>query len=746
MNIKKNTQPLLVLTFAVIMVTLLSFPECQAVTLTITANNGSVTATPDKADYSVGEVVELMPKPDTGYSFAGWAGDARGKRLVLNLTMDSDKAITANFDTWQPPIGIPDPGWGIDDDVNSYYGDGTGATYDYSDDEVGAVAYRLTSRNEPYTHYIDPDDGSATDTDNPHGTEAVPRLTYPSNMRNLPAGSVVEIHSDLGSMDGYTGKMEGDGTLAAPIFIRGTATDKPVLTTLEDYTMWPSGDYYIIENIDFDGDHAAYPKNPQFIYQDQRGSGAKTHLAVRGCEFHNTMDVPLVGGFVIKVVGTPGAETQVENFVFYNNSFHHLGEGRTLSQDEGGKDVKGIGSFGGVKHVWILNNEFYEMAAAAAQTMFQDATSDHPEFIYFGDNTIHDTFESAFSCKDGKNVIISQNVAYNYGTEHTGDYEDNAPFTCTGGGGETGEAAAGKQNIWYLFNTVYDCTTAKGAFASYTAGTADYPTELYYIGNVIYDVVSPDGDAVGFYGYWRRDIYWIANVLYNVDTPFSFSLSVRTYHPSDSIATFVNNIIGDLPATSKHGQHMRISGNDAAHARAVYSHNLFYESSGDAIINRRRMNTDGTPISFTDYTIDEWETAFSTQAVGFIEADPMHTDPANGDFSLLAASAAIDAGTSSGIVQQVFDRFEQLYGIDIRKDMEGISRPQGAGWDIGAYEYGASGFLYGDVSENGAISATDAAMAARYAVGLISLTADQITKADVSGNGSISAADAGWIA
>jgi hypothetical protein len=58
----------------------------------------------------------------------------------------------------------------------------------------------------------------------------------------------------------------------------------------------------------------------------------------------------------------------------------------------------------------------------------------------------------------------------------------------------------------------------------------------------------------------------------------------------------------------------------------------------------------------------------------------------------------------------------------------------------------ASGFLYGDVSENGTISATDASLAARYAVGLIALTPTQITKADVTGNGSVSATDAAWIA
>ena len=35
----------------------------------------------------------------------------------------------------------------------------------------------------------------------------------------------------------------------------------------------------------------------------------------------------------------------------------------------------------------------------------------------------------------------------------------------------------------------------------------------------------------------------------------------------------------------------------------------------------------------------------------------------------------------------MFDRFELLYGIDIRKDMARKPRPHGDAWDIGAYEY-----------------------------------------------------------
>ena len=54
--------------------------------------------------------------------------------------------------------------------------------------------------------------------------------------------------------------------------------------------------------------------------------------------------------------------------------------------------------------------------------------------------------------------------------------------------------------------------------------------------------------------------------------------------------------------------------------------------------------------------------------------------------------------------------------------------------------------MYGDVSGDGSIPAYDASLAARYAVGLISLTPQQITAADVSGNGEVSAYDVSLIA
>ena len=54
-----------------------------------------------------------------------------------------------------------------------------------------------------------------------------------------------------------------------------------------------------------------------------------------------------------------------------------------------------------------------------------------------------------------------------------------------------------------------------------------------------------------------------------------------------------------------------------------------------------------------------------------VYGDPAFRDPGRGDYHLTPASAAIDQGVDAGVTT----------------DIDGNSRPQGAGYDIGAYEY-----------------------------------------------------------
>jgi hypothetical protein len=106
-------------------------------------------------------------------------------------------------------------------------------------------------------------------------------------------------------------------------------------------------------------------------------------------------------------------------------------------------------------------------------------------------------------------------------------------------------------------------------------------------------------------------------------------------------------------------------------------------------------------------------------------------DYVHGNVHLAANSNFINAGSSLDAPDEDLDR---------------NSRPQGQGYDVGAYEYGASTFLYGDVNSDGEISAYDAALAAHIAVDLEHPDIKNPQAAEVSGDGQVTAYDAALIA
>jgi len=67
-------------------------------TLTVnTVGQGTVTRNPDKATYTHGEVVQLTANPDSGWNFDSWSGDLAGSTNPVNITMNENKTVAANF-------------------------------------------------------------------------------------------------------------------------------------------------------------------------------------------------------------------------------------------------------------------------------------------------------------------------------------------------------------------------------------------------------------------------------------------------------------------------------------------------------------------------------------------------------------------------------------------------------------------------------------------------------------------------
>ncbi|MFT5590946.1 MAG: putative repeat protein (TIGR02543 family) [Bradyrhizobium sp.] len=65
-----------------------------AYTLTRTATNGAIKLTPLQSGSNQLTVSAL---PVAGYKFIGWSGDLSGVNSTATITINRDKAITANF-------------------------------------------------------------------------------------------------------------------------------------------------------------------------------------------------------------------------------------------------------------------------------------------------------------------------------------------------------------------------------------------------------------------------------------------------------------------------------------------------------------------------------------------------------------------------------------------------------------------------------------------------------------------------
>jgi len=66
-------------------------------TLSVTAVNGTIEKYPNQTTFEDGVSVELTAVPSAGYMFDSWSGNATGSVNPLDVTMNSNKNITANF-------------------------------------------------------------------------------------------------------------------------------------------------------------------------------------------------------------------------------------------------------------------------------------------------------------------------------------------------------------------------------------------------------------------------------------------------------------------------------------------------------------------------------------------------------------------------------------------------------------------------------------------------------------------------
>ncbi|MCJ7661076.1 MAG: right-handed parallel beta-helix repeat-containing protein, partial [Anaerolineales bacterium] len=162
--------------------------------------------------------------------------------------------------------------------------------------------------------------------------------------------------------------------------------------------------------------------------------------------------------------------------------------------------------------------------------------------------------------------------------------------------------------------------------------------------NLIHNINIKEGIAI----YWAGGVRLLGNTISMIEAAGIY-LNSAEYCPQIEIQ---GNIISGFIRGAINVQSVNSLEKD--------SNNLIYNPNGHQDYY----------IADTWYSLSEYQNT-TGNGKGSIKANPLFVDPSNNDFYLQSDSLAIDAGVDIGLAN----------------DMDGISKPQGLGFDMGVYEY-----------------------------------------------------------
>jgi hypothetical protein len=559
-------------------------------------------------------------------------------RILFSAFLFAASSLWNPAYSYKPPIGIPDPGveWSGLHPI---------------DTNAPARPSRWTNQVNDF-YYVDPSNSNATDTDNTYGFPGRPRITVPSI---LAAGSYVELHGPITNPIGLTAKCSAD----KPCWVRGESSEnRPNISSemnISDST------YLFIENLDFNGGTGGAVGI----------SGASSNVVFRSSRIINRIQPD---GATSGIGIIPDHGDLMENIVIFGNHFESLGD-YTVDVDRDFHAIVpslwGRDSSTELRKVFILENYCTLLSGDCVQV---NAGNWHESYnylhhVYIGKNVSFKNRQAGFGIKQSSDVIISQNKS-------SGSYGD------TGGnaGGAIGYQYP-KHRLWIIFNELFD--SVYGIRQSDTAATSEGYSNIYIIGNLIYDI-HPTNIST-----------------YDPKNPWSQGAGIALWH-GNSNRYIVDNTIHDVhdAIIGIYSGGVEMFGNivsqkddniynrffDFAHpARndlVKMNYNLFIDDTSERYFAWWNGMDDADSLD----TVKSYGHCLECKAIIGVDSTDQFinptTNPGTRDFRLKSLSQAISGNKK----HPVYDTFKSLYGMDIYVDFNAVPRKISAS-AIGAFEY-----------------------------------------------------------
>jgi hypothetical protein len=488
-------------------------------------------------------------------------------------------------------------------------------------------------------YYIDNTHAASTDTNNPYGSPNKPRKTPVDNV-TLAAGKLM--YFAAGSYDSGT----GDNVLG--IFGEGLPGNPAWFVAAPGVT-FAGGFSYAGKHLIVDGARIRRGSKSKatfsYGYSSSNYKIPANFVCFRNGEVKDVVEYEAGFGSAVVMIGFDSTKKST-NLILFNTEVADRGSVATVRDGIAEDDEHGVHPGKYTENTWILGCRIHDVGGDSIQPNGNGVIGDaRCRYLYIGYNQFYHNGENAVDSKSARDMIVSSNLCYDF---RPGFGSDGTALIAQGEGG------SGSENCWFLFNEVTDANVALRV-----------------------EEVTPIG------------IYAIGNVFHNLN---GTQQAVYTRIPGASL-TFVDNTVCGFPANG-----VAWDGQSATAPTVNLHGNVFSGKSGAGAYWLKGDAT--TNPGSSDYNLYDpanpfrvkWNNGEYTTLAAFrtgrgqdrhsIEAPPQFVGGNASPFALASGSPGINAS----VEHPVYATFQSLYGLDIRKDFEGKTRPRGGAWDIGAIE------------------------------------------------------------